>query len=816
VEESQRENYIKLYQTLLILLGLGVIGLAAGRVLSQAFDWRWLVLAILALVGSWLAASQLPGAKNIVTVSDAFVFLTALLGGPDAAILVAAITAAGDSARFVKRWVTFATNVSVICISFFVSGHLTVLAFGDLQLLAHQSRTFFLYALALGTFAALQATINLLLVSGLSSLTTRTSIRLLWDANYSWVAASSFSGAVTAGVVNALIHYYGFPAVGFTAPVLLANYLICRPYLKNIESARRHIEEIRALHLRTLEAFAIAVDAKDQITHEHVHRVQVYAEGLAGILGLSEAEIDALRAGALLHDIGKIAVPDYILNKPGKLTAAEFDKMKIHTIVGAQILERINFPYPLVPVVRHHHERWDGKGYPDGLKGEEIPLTARILAVVDCFDAVREDRQYRKGLTREQAIELLKKDRGTHFDPRVVDLFIEHLPQFEAQIAKLKRGQPAFTPLELEESEAIRTAVPAAGLASENDSTRQVEYLQTIRAAQRANQEIFALYEIAQTFTSSLDVSDTLAVVVNKLQRIIPFETCVVYLYDQEQLSAIAHQVVGLHSESFRGRAVRPGEGVTGWVLANKRPFANTDPALDLAHLGERATSYRTLAVYPLGKGERHFGALAVYSQTLPAYSDDQLRTLERVASLTSDALYNATLYAESRTSAWTDSLTGLPNGRFLYAFFEQEKARCAEDEHPLTLLTMDLDGFKQVNATVGHKQGDEILKEVADLIRLQLRRDDMLIRHAGDEFIALLRDASSAQVKEITARIRAAVEQHQPGVPIGNGITLSISIGQARLGNDGVTLGAILDAAEARLQSDKSARRASPRSAVA
>jgi diguanylate cyclase (GGDEF)-like protein/putative nucleotidyltransferase with HDIG domain len=539
--------------------------------------------------------------------------------------------------------------------------------------------------------------------------------------------------------------------------------------------------------------------------------VQIYAEGVARIFGLSEKEIEALRAGALLHDIGKLAVPDYILNKPGRLTAAEFDKMKIHTIVGAQILERIGFPYPLVPVVRHHHERWDGTGYPDGLKAEQIPITARILTVVDCFDAVREDRQYRKGLTREEAIEFLRKDKSKHYDPQIVDAFIENLPRFEEQIAKMKKGEHVFTPLEMEDTEAIRKAKPAAGLAEESKESKPekpAEYLQSIRAAHQASQEILALYEIAQTFTSSLDVRDTLAIVASKLERIVPFDTCVVYLNDDERRGAVAQHVAGLHADSFRNCVVHPGEGVTGWVLANNRPFSNTDPALDLSHLGQIASEYRTLAIYPLTKGDRQFGALALYSQQMAAYSDDQLRTLERVAHLTSDALHNAMLYAETRANALTDHLTGLPNARYLHAFFEQEKKQTAEDEHQLTLLMMDLDCFRKVNDAIGHKSGDSLLKEIAELVRSQLRRDDTLVRYAGDEFVALLCNTSSETVSEIAVRIQTAVAAHQSALLTPNSTTLGVSIGQARLGPDGGALEELLEAAEVRLQADKAARR--------
>src|SRR5258706_2372331 len=197
-----------------------------------------------------------------------------------------------------------------------------------------------------------------------------------------------------------------------------------------LRTKTRESEELDRMHFATAEALATAIDAKDQTTHCHVRRVQIYAAGLGKLLKLSKAEIAALKAGALLHDIGKLAVPAHIINKPGRLTQAEFEKMKIHTTVGAQILSRVDFPYPVLPIVRHHHEQWDGLGYPDGLKAEQIPITARIISVVDCFDSVREDRPFRRGMTRAYAVGFLLPGSATHFDPRVVDLFIKHLPRF--------------------------------------------------------------------------------------------------------------------------------------------------------------------------------------------------------------------------------------------------------------------------------------------------------------------------------------------------------------------------------------------------
>ncbi|MCA1591975.1 MAG: diguanylate cyclase [Acidobacteria bacterium] len=811
MEDSTRHKRLLAFKLALVACGIGVIGLASVRVYSQQADMHWLMLLALAVAGSWMPTSQIPGDKGVITASDTIIFLTLLLYGSDAALLVAAAATASESARFTKRWLSFATNISLICCSLFLSIFLVGVIFGDLRLLAHHKESFLGYALGLSLFATAQAVINHGLVVAMVSLKSGKPMLHTWRESYSWGFITFFSGMLTAGIVNALVYYYGFWAASFTIPVLLANYLAYRPYIKNIEAARRHVEETRALHLRTLEAFATAVDAKDQITHEHVQRVQIYAKGIARLIGLSDKEIEALHAGALLHDIGKIAVPDYILNKPGKLTAAEFDKMKLHTVVGAQILERIQFPYPLVPIVRHHHERWDGNGYPDGLKGEDIPLTARVLTVVDCFDAVREHRQYRRAMTREEAIEILRKDRGIHYDPRIVDLFIENLPVFEEQIAQMKKGEQSFTPLEVEDSEAIHRALPAAGLAEEPTAKKPAEYIHAILAAHQSSNEIVALYEIAQTFTSSLDVRDTLAVVVSKLDKIVPFDTCVVYLSDEASGAAVARHVEGLNAEDFRGRGIRPGEGVTGWVLANNKPFANTDPALDLSALGTQVKGYRTLAVYPLVKGERTLGALALYSQKLGSYSDDQLRMLEQVAGLTADAIQKALLYTETKdnsANALTDSLTGLPNARYFYAFFEQEQVRAAEDEYPLVLIAMDVDNFRRVNEAVGHDRGDQVLKEVSELIRAQLRREDMLIRYTGDKFIGLFRNAPPEKISEIAVRIQTSVSYHRPGVAGAEDVPLGISIGQAQLRRDGETLEELLEKAERRLQADQSAHK--------
>src|ERR1043166_3336243 len=333
----------------------------------------------------------------------------------------------------------------------------------------------------------------------------------------------------------------------FISPIsIFAGYLIYRSTVSRLKIKTSEVEALSKLHLATAEALATAIDAKDQITHCHVRRVQVYAARMGEVFGLSDNEISALKAGAVLHDIGKLAVPPHILNKPGRLTPAEFEKMKIHTVVGAQILSRVDFPYPIVPIIRHHHERWDGRGYPDRLRGEQIPITARIISVVDCFDSVREDRPFRRGMTIDEATALLRRGSGIHFDPQVVNQFLRHLSEFDAEIEALGL-KPASTgsihdqPMHLSDVDMTQTRERGSYMAYDQ--------------IKKAHGEVYALYEIARTFGTSLDLEHTLESLVDKVGHVVPFDACVVYFFDELKGYATARHAVGKYSDLLKGRS---------------------------------------------------------------------------------------------------------------------------------------------------------------------------------------------------------------------------------------------------------------------
>jgi diguanylate cyclase (GGDEF)-like protein/putative nucleotidyltransferase with HDIG domain len=568
-----------------------------------------------------------------------------------------------------------------------------------------------------------------------------------------------------------------------------------------VSEKTREADAMSRLHLATVEALATAIDAKDQTTHCHVRRVQIYAAGMGRVFNLSDREIEALKAGALLHDIGKLAVPDHILNKPGRLTAAEFDKMKVHTTVGAEILQRVDFPYPVVPIVRHHHEQWDGHGYPDGLKGDQIPMTARILSVVDCFDSVREDRPYRRGMTREEASALLLRGAGAHFDPKVVDKFLEHLPRFDTEIAALGLDQQSRSASDCETGALTDTELPQS-----DNSIREQAAVLAYDQIKNAHREVYSLYEIARTFGSSLDIEDTLSIFVNKVGHIVPFDTCVVYLYDELKGYAAAAHVAGKNAEVLSDRCVAPGEGVTGFALANRRAINHINPSLDFTGIElERDSEYRTMAALPLFKDGHLLGALSVYSMELTEYTDDHMRLLETVTRLASDALANAMHHAEAESNALTDPLTGLPNARCMYLRFEQEVSRSSRTNRPFQVIMLDLDEFKQVNDTFGHKIGDKMLREVARLLQAQLREYDFLARYAGDEFVAIVQDMEGAQVEELSERIETTIKKFSLRVRADHHARVGISVGSSTYGVDGETLDQLLIAADQAMYSAKS-----------
>jgi len=818
IDMSDYSRAARVYWVALVSAGALILAWALSQCLSftPVQGLQFLALASFVVLSSSLPI-RIPNTSASITACDAFIFLGAILLDIPAALVLGATGALISSLRTSRRATSWIAAPATMSLTVLVSATAFYYLLNSYAGVARQPAgmarlTFEQLLMPLIAMSLLQYFFNGMLIATLHALKGRSSIWKFWRDGYLWTSCTFFAAAIVTALLYLAMQNFGLIYVLLSVPVIGATFATYKIYFERMNEQSRETAELARLHLATVEALATAIDAKDQTTHCHVRRVQLYAARLGEILHLTHSEIEALRAGAMLHDIGKLAVPDHILNKPGKLTTAEFERMKVHTIVGANILERIDYPYPIIPIVRSHHERWDGLGYPDGLRGEEIPWTARIFAVVDCFDSVREDRPYRRGMTCEEASAMLLRGAGTHFDPKVVELFIQHLPQFEAEIIQLGLDQHGFTSREAEPRALVETlganhAAAAPGAQPFNPKRFAVPaYLEQIKSAHR---EVYALYEIASTFGASLNIEDRSQILVNKVGHMVPFDTCAVYLFDELKNYATVAHVSGLNAELLRGHCVAPGEGVVGFVVANRRPAAGFDPMLDFAAFAlPEAQRYRSMIALPLVKDERLLGVLAVYSLQPDHYTDDHLHLLDTVARLASDAFSNAFHHAEAESNALTDPLTNLPNARSLHLRFGEEEARARRNGTSFQVVMLDLDEFKSVNDTYGHNIGDQMLREVARVLNAQLREYDFLARYAGDEFVALVQDLPRAQVDDLCGRIERAISQLSLRVPPDKRARVGISVGSARFGVDGETLNQLLIAADQAMYSVKSAHK--------
>ncbi|HSB07985.1 MAG TPA: diguanylate cyclase [Blastocatellia bacterium] len=778
----------RLFSVCVSIAGLVSFAYSACALAFNPVNVEWALLGLVTVLMVSRIDIGIARARTAVNLSDTFVFISALLFGTHAAVVLAGVEAAACTIQVGKQRRRVLFSSAAMSLSIFVASGTATLAIGGPQALASSPWRLTLAAVML---ALCHFTLHSILISAATALENGLSVFERWKESSLLTAISCAAAAMTACLIVKLIGVISFYTFIVVAPILGAAYFTYKVYLDRLETSNRHAEQMADLHLKTIEALAIAIDAKDEVTADHVHRVQIYATGLARLFGLSEPEIEALKAGALLHDVGKLAVPDYILNKPGTLTPAEFEKMKVHTIVGAEILDRVGFPYPVVPVVRHHHERWDGRGYPDGLRGDEIPMIARILTLSDCFDAVREDRNYRKAMTREEAIAMLNEGSGVVFDPDVVRTFLDHLDEFEEEIREQR--VEAHRPVLTHEPGNVQTTGDSGPMAYERISS--------------AHREVITLYGIAQTIGTSLDLRDTFAVFSSRLEDIVNYTTCVLYLVRPDSTDIEAAHVAGRHADILKGKTMPSGAGITGWVVANRHAMHNCDPCLDFDAMSlDSIEQYRTATVVPLFRDGVVLGALALYSADLANYTADHLRLMEAVAKLASDAIANAVHHERAEASALTDSLTGLPNARALRYRFEDEADRARRHRDSFAVVMMDLDGFKAVNDKLGHQAGDQLLSELAGVLQGQVRSCDFLSRYAGDEFVAILH-VGLEEAPELSQRIQRAIDCHDFGFA-GSRLFIGLSVGCASFGIDGDTLDELLLAADRAMYADKLRRK--------
>jgi putative nucleotidyltransferase with HDIG domain len=606
------------YVTAVAVAGSALFALCVGRAIGQDIPYQWLIFAALTFVSGRITL-KVPSLDASFTVSEVFAFTSVLLFGPEAG----AVTLALDS--LVLAWHR-RIPLDKACFNF-----------GNLTLAVWSSGTLFFYVsgaaplfgrggpsaaliLPLALFAATYFVVNTGLIAIAIGFQSTTSPLVIWRRHFMRLSPGYAGSASLALLLVAALAQVHFAAMALLPPVLLVFYYTLRSSFGRLEDAQGHLHKLNTLYLSTVETLATAIDAKDEVTHGHIRRVQLAAMALARELGVKDEEtLKAIEAAALLHDTGKIAIPEHILNKPGKLTPAEYEKMKLHAPIGAEILSAIDFPYPVVPIVRHHHENWDGTGYPDRISGTDIPIGARILSVVDCFDALTSDRPYRRRMTDDAALAILHERRGTMYDPLVVDVFSEHY----------KRIMPV-------ESEAAHPAAKAVGGArdpatapaqtpasSEPESTGDAALMH----------EVLTISSLARAVSGTASLADVGALAWMTLRSVLPATSMAIFVEDERQDLLTVGYAAGAHVAMLRQLKKARGGGIAGWASVNRRGVLNADAALDLglaAHSLEPAL--RSALTVPLASDGRVVGVLSCYASSPAGFTEDHLRLLELLA----------------------------------------------------------------------------------------------------------------------------------------------------------------------------------------
>ena len=581
-------------------------------------------------------------------------------------------------------------------------------------------------------------------------------------------------------------------------PLAVAAFTLFLAFLLHLRNRanqmahQRQMARASELQLATIEALALAIDARAQVSESQLRREQKLAGALAEALGLPPDQVEGVRTAALLHDVGHLAVPDQILTKRAPLTREELAKLRVHVEIGAEIIANVPFPYPVASLVRSHHERWDGTGYPAGLRGTAIPLGARILAVVDYFAELTSNRPHHAAMPTDEAVHVVHAESGQALDPVVVARFIELLPTLD--------DRPDAAP----QAPALGAAAAAVAGDQTSDATRDQDAALAHIAV--ARKELHGLYEIAEAVGSSLGVTDSMNAIASTLRPLVPFSTCALFLRDAANGIVRCRFASGIGDAAFQGLLFSDGAGIVGRAIAARAcvtggppPPGTTDPGMPVGEL------HSALAT-PLIVDDVAVGTLVLYQATPDYFNDDHRRLATRVSDQIAAVIGNSLVFERTQEESVTDALTGLPNTRFLFPHLTREIARASRLNSPMAVLLVDLDRLKHINDNFSHPIGDRALRAVAAVLRGAIRPYDLCVRYGGDEFIVLLSDCGPEQAEAKRVELKRAVEALPFSAGEGLPVKLSISAGAAVFPGDGETYDALLQEADSRMYKDKAA----------
>jgi len=769
---------------------------------QYGLTWFLFTLASLFVATINVHLPQLPSV--VVSMGDVFTILALIHFGPAPALLtywgnVVVTAIAGHIKRHGFRLFgkiaphRLLFNISCCAVSIYVMSR--VYAFAG-QFLDYPTSV----VLGLTAVAAVWFLINTGSISLAISLATGQTFFAVWKEGLDLYLLNFFGSAAAAGLMSLFYRFAGFSIFLLSLPIAVVLYKLYNFYIDKFQQAQKHIAELNKLYLQTVEALANAVDAKDRYTHGHIRRVQAYAVALAESMGVTdERELMGIKAGALLHDIGKIAIPEFILNKPTVLTETEYEKMKIHPAVGAVMLKDIEFPYPVLPLVKSHHERWDGNGYPEGLKGEEIPLSARILSLVDCYDALTTNRPYRSPMSPPQIIELFRKESGRAYDPNVVESFVANLERIEE--AGKAANVADVDPWGIKES----TPDNSGGIRRLERVQPTLNYSRALATGRDVQRELYSIFDFARAGIHCWNPKDIFGFIELKLSRLIQYDAAVFYVAKLSEGTISAEHVGGTETQSLPGLKLKLEQKLTGWVAANNQALSNLPPFPDFLYCEEPKPQFQMSAIVPLNRNGEVLGAIALYRKEQVKFTEQEFRQLELVASQTAIALSKCS--APEDDTPLVDSVTGLPNSLQLYLMFGQISTDADRYDYPLALFAIQLDEIRSVNRRWGTLSSNEAVRAVAKYLTAQLRETDILVRSTVDGLLALSPRMNSQQAEALKSRIQDDLERFRFTVRNDIEISMPASIGIAVFPQDGTELELLLSVADWRLRQDNELR---------
>jgi diguanylate cyclase (GGDEF)-like protein len=541
--------------------------------------------------------------------------------------------------------------------------------------------------------------------------------------------------------------------------------------LRDLEQERSRAAQAYRAVVRSLAA---ALEARDGYTGEHSDAVHSLSVAVARKLGLYAREVAEVEAVALLHDVGKIGIPDQILHKPGPLTPDEWVLMREHPVIGERILRPLPGLSEVATAVRHEHERWDGRGYPDGVSGEDIPLASRIVLTCDAYNALVSDRPYRKRLSDATAVAELRRCAGTQFDPRVVD----------ALLACIDEG--------VHESDEHSTDDLARALTEHAD----------VGEEQRLERELHALIAIASAVAAAHRLEDVVEVAADESLAAIGAASVSVSRWEADRKSLRTLVNVGALGP---GEERRPSDelycleddDLLHGLLERGEPYASSldDPKIAPLEreLLTRLGKHHSLAV-PIHFAGEPWGELwATRIAGEPEFGDRDLRFLQTVAGQIAAAVGRAEVFSRMAELAFEDPLTGVANRRALDERLEQAIDEAVAAGRDLAVLLCDVDNLKELNDAHGHDVGDACLARVAATLTVVVGDDPntLVARVGGDEFCVLLSGRTAEDAGAVGETVLHDLGKH-------DGPPLTVSCGVASLGLGARRAGDLLRAADA------------------